>query len=86
MTRTMAEALALRHDLHALLAGARAAGLPDRDADNTAILVDVGEHGVALENLATQLAGLDVVLPPAGLRALLELASRLHVDVAGRLA
>lgn len=85
MTRTMAEALALRHDLHALLAGARAAGLPDQDVDNAAILVDVGEHGVALENLATQLAELDVVLPPAEHQALLELGSRLHVHVAGRL-
>ena len=81
----MAEALALRRELHEVLDRARAAGLPTQDVENTALLVDVGEHGVALENLATQVAELDVPLPPEERKALLELGSRLGVDVAGRL-
>ena len=83
--RTTAEALALRRELHERLDHARAAGLPAQDVENAALLVDVGEYGVALENLATQVTELDVVLPPEEREALRELGSRLGVDVAGRL-
>lgn len=75
------EALKLKADLYEKLSQAEAAGLPDADCRNVALLIDAGEYVVALENLATQIYELDVEITSAERAGLESLGERLGVPV-----